>query len=142
MSFISVRNQNIKIAAEYYQKLSEFKSVEGLQYKDICQHRYEFWDKSMGVPEFHNNILKFRWVELRKTHDGGSYPMPCSKPEVLENAKVVYFPRWSVEFGACAGKAVIKYSDGKKAAVSGVYHLTEQAAIEHAIVLYGVRYGV
>lgn len=124
--------RNAKIAIEYFTKILHGKSVGALCYRTEGGH-----EGQSVTPNFQDESLAYFWTQARVAHPGGAYPAPCTDADELFRAGVMSYPRWCWDKGAYPQSVRIESAAfADKAARSGLAHLTDDAAMAHARVMY------
>ena len=135
-----------KVKSFYYSKIAEGMSVENAN--KLIEYRvgHSDWEgfQPLGLCKLPTWVAgAYRIKPETVTHKGGEYPKPINDVQVIIKAQVVYYPDWQVRMGelAIGAENVPAYarSYGRTIGMSksGMYHLTEAAALDHAQVLFG-----
>lgn len=130
--------EQAKIAAEFYTRIANGEAREDVANEIECYFQGD-WSvcsaNNVGKPD-----AKYRWKPKAVKHPGGEYPEPCNDAEAILVNGGAFRPDFSISNGALSifGRpyGVSKFQTALILAASGLYHLTEEAALQHARALF------
>jgi hypothetical protein len=138
------QQEKAKVQAFYYSKIAEGMSHKEARSLLQISDNGEYWTglSELNEPPSWHDHVEYRIKPKTWMHNGGEYPAPCTDPKEIESADYVYRPSYKY----CSDKEYWKpgYNttqagftlSSQALAASEIYHLTKEAAIEHARVLF------
>ena len=135
--------ERAKVQAFYYGKIAEGLSlVEARRLINYKAHGASWFSfrPSHKLIDWEEEV-DYRIKPETVTHPGGEYPKPCDDAEAVEVQGFAYYPSWGIGLDGGPVAEAVKNSVSREEdiAASGMYHLTKEAALEHAKVMLGLK---
>lgn len=135
--------ERAKVQAFYYGKIAEGLSIgEAGKLIQMSGGGNVWLDYTGRESILFRHDFQYRIKPETVTHPGGEYPKPCDDVEAIEAQGFAYYPSWGINFEGVPVPEVVKnsVSGPNEIAKCGMYHLTEEAALEHAKVMLSLKY--